>query len=111
MIQMELIHKPPFLLVLAIGQDLEHSVNTTHRIQPLVLLWRIPLVFIYSGNSNGLRIATLDAYDLTFGTNNAAKVTIKSGGNVGIGTTSPRGEVGGHRCGQCQCSVDNKRRC
>jgi len=42
-----------------------------------------------NGNTNGLRVLTYDATDLTFGTNNAANVTIKSGGNVGIGTTTP----------------------
>ena len=56
-------------------------------------LWglnRAGLVQILS-NAAPFAIGTLGAYDLTFGTNNAASMTIKSGGNVGIGTTAPVG--------------------
>ena len=42
-----------------------------------------------SGNTNGLRLFTLDASNLTLGTDNTANLTIQNGGNVGIGTTSP----------------------
>ena len=42
-----------------------------------------------NGNTNGLRVLTYDATDLTLGTNNAAVMTLKSGGNVGIGSVSP----------------------
>jgi hypothetical protein len=46
-----------------------------------------------SGNSAGLRVATLDATNLTFGTNNTANMTVISGGNVGIGTTTPSAKL------------------
>ena len=46
--------------------------------------------FMYSyGQAAGLNIFTYDSYDLTLGTGNTARVTIKSGGNVGIGTPTP----------------------
>ena len=43
------------------------------------------------GNSFGASasLGTTDAFDLTFKTNNSPKMTITSGGSVGIGTTSP----------------------
>ena len=41
------------------------------------------------GNTNGMKIFTLDGYDITFGTNNTANMTLKNGGNFGIGTTNP----------------------
>lgn len=42
-------------------------------------------------NSNGktLRIGTLDAFDVNFVTNTTNVMTLKSGGGVGVGTTSP----------------------
>ncbi len=40
-------------------------------------------------NALGLALGTLTAQPLTLGTNNLARVTILSGGNVGIGTTAP----------------------
>jgi len=51
-------------------------------------LSRANLLELFSQNG-GLVVGTLDANDLTLGTNNTANVTIKSAGNVGIGTTAP----------------------
>lgn len=44
-----------------------------------------------SGNAFGaiMNIGTTDAYDLTLTTNNSARVTVLSGGNMGVGTASP----------------------
>jgi len=41
------------------------------------------------GTGRGLVIGTYGTNDVILGTNNTANVTIKSGGNVGIGTTAP----------------------
>jgi len=41
------------------------------------------------GNTNGMKIFTLDGYDITFGTNNTANMTLENGGNLGVGTTNP----------------------
>lgn len=43
---------------------------------------------VYTNNAP-LAIGSYGAYDITMGTNNTANVTIKNGGNVGIGTTAP----------------------
>lgn len=56
---------------------------------PVGLLVPNSTSFFASGNTAGFRIFTIDATDLTFGTGNAANITIKYGGNVGIGTTNP----------------------
>ena len=63
-------------------------------------LSRANLLELFSQNG-GLVVGTLDANDLTLGTNNTANVTIKSAGNVGIGTTSPSEllQVGGTAMG------------
>jgi hypothetical protein len=52
---------------------------------------------IYSNNnSNGMRIYTYDFTDLTLGTANAARLTINSSGNIGVGTISfETSQVGG----------------
>ena len=42
-----------------------------------------------STSSNAASITNVENSTLTFGTNNADRVTISAGGNVGIGTTSP----------------------
>lgn len=42
-------------------------------------------------NSAHLVMGTVQAFDITMGTNNTANVTIKNGGKVGIGTISPLG--------------------
>ncbi|MDD5502178.1 MAG: hypothetical protein PHH26_01800, partial [Candidatus Thermoplasmatota archaeon] len=42
----------------------------------------------YSNNTK-LALGTADNYDFTLGTNNAAVMTLKNTGNVGIGTTNP----------------------
>ena len=42
-----------------------------------------------SGATNGLRILSFDSAPLTLGTNNTARMTIDTNGNVGIGTTTP----------------------
>ena len=46
---------------------------------------------LYDNTAQGkkLNIGTIDARDLVFDTGNQPKMTILSGGNVGIGTTSP----------------------
>lgn len=48
-------------------------------------------LIVDGGNSNNaaVQIGTNDVQDLHLRTNNAAKLTIKANGNVGIGTTSP----------------------
>ena len=44
---------------------------------------------------NGMRILTIDSSDINFGTNTTLnRLVIKSDGNVGIGTSSPRGVLG-----------------
>jgi hypothetical protein len=43
---------------------------------------------LYTNNAP-LVIGTGQAYDLTLGTNSTANITVKNGGNVGIGLTSP----------------------
>ena len=40
-------------------------------------------------DTGGLNLTAISNHSLTFGTNNSPKMTILSGGNVGIGTTSP----------------------
>lgn len=47
----------------------------------------------FAFSTNKMTIGTVGAYDLTFGTNLTANVTIKSGGNVGIGTTTPSAKL------------------
>ncbi|MCW3084110.1 MAG: hypothetical protein JWP12_1476 [Bacteroidetes bacterium] len=47
---------------------------------------------IYCNNSP-LMIGTGHGYDFTLGTNATANITIKNGGNVGIGTTTPEGNL------------------
>ncbi|MDO9581436.1 MAG: hypothetical protein Q7J06_12890, partial [Bacteroidales bacterium] len=51
--------------------------------------------FIQGGNSFGAlaTLGTNDNYDLTFETNNSRKMTILTGGNVGIGTTAPASKL------------------
>jgi hypothetical protein len=44
-----------------------------------------------SGAQRNLVIGTLNPKDVIFGTNNATNMTLKSGGNLGIGTTNPSG--------------------
>jgi hypothetical protein len=43
----------------------------------------------FYANGSPMVFGTIGAYNLTLGTNSTANVTIQSGGNVGIGTTSP----------------------
>ena len=40
-------------------------------------------------DTGGLNLTAISTHSLTFGTNNSPRMTILSGGNVGIGTTSP----------------------
>ena len=49
--------------------------------------------FVNGGNSFGAtgNLGTNDAYDLNLKSNNLTRMTIASSGNVGIGTTAPRG--------------------
>ena len=47
---------------------------------------------LYSDASSS-DISTIGAYPLTFGTNSTTRVAITSGGNVGIGTTSPNSKL------------------
>ena len=44
-------------------------------------------------DTGGLNLTAISNHSLTFGTNNSPKMTILSGGNVGIGTTSPVGDL------------------
>jgi len=47
-------------------------------------------LFVMKGGQTGaVSLGTTDATDLSLLTNNSAKVTVASGGNVGIGTTAP----------------------
>src|SRR3989344_2712204 len=60
-----------------------------------VIAWAAPGFFLQGGNSF-LEIATLgttDNFDLRVITNNAEKLRILTGGNVGIGTTSPSSKL------------------
>ena len=45
--------------------------------------------YLHPGIGTGLSVGTKNASSLTLDTNNTARVTITSGGSVGIGTTSP----------------------
>ena len=47
--------------------------------------------FSNGGDAGALVLGTNDSNSLTFETNNTARITIESGGNVGVGTTSPSG--------------------
>jgi len=44
-------------------------------------------------DTGGLNLTAISNHPLTFGTNNSPKMTILSGGNVGIGTTSPNAKL------------------
>ena len=41
-------------------------------------------------DTGGLNLTAISNHSLTFGTNNSPKMTILSGGNVGIATTVPQ---------------------
>jgi hypothetical protein len=70
------------------------QVLTTNGVGGL-MSWTTPLssttAFVNGGNSFGgiANLGTSDNFDLNFKTNNTPKMTILSGGNVGIGTTAP----------------------
>ena len=59
------------------------------------------LAAVKGGNTGALTIGTNDATSLTLETNNTARVTVNSAGNVGIGTSSPvaRLQTPGHVVG------------
>ena len=44
-------------------------------------------------DTGGLNLTAISNHSLTFGTNNSPKMTILSGGNVGIGTTNPSSKL------------------
>jgi hypothetical protein len=50
-------------------------------------------VFLISNSYRAMGIGTEKSYDLTFGTNDIARVTIKNDGKVGIGTTTPTSKL------------------
>jgi len=56
---------------------------------------RADRLFMFSdGASNlGMTVGTLSNTDLSIGTNNTIKMTVKAGGNVGIGTASPGSQI------------------
>lgn len=47
----------------------------------------------FYANSAPIVMGTIQAYDLTLGTNSISRVTVKSTGNVGIGTTTPASKL------------------
>jgi len=66
--------------------------------------------FIQGGNSFGAlaTLGTNDNYDLTFETNGSRKMTILTGGNVGIGTTVPVGLLHLKKSGSVWLYIDSE---